>query len=135
MSRAARYDTLCWQSDNMEFCGTHTMAEFYGCNEAALNNPELIHAAMVEACGASGALVLGTCDHRFEPAGYTIVILLSESHASIHTYPEHGSCFIDLFTCGTTCKAEPFLAAMRVALVPVRTSVNTLQRGVCPFRG
>ena len=64
----------------------------------------------VEACGAT---LLNSARHVFPPDGMTIVMLLSESHASIHTYPEHNSCFVDLFTCGLDCQAEEFDAVLR----------------------
>ena len=58
----------------------------------------------------------------------TLVALLSESHASIHTYPEHNSCFVDLFTCGLSFHAERFDAVMRAYLSPSQVEVDTLIR-------
>ncbi len=43
--------------------------------------------------------VLEKAGHQFQPHGYTIMYLLSESHYSIHTYPEFQSCYIDIFCC------------------------------------
>jgi S-adenosylmethionine decarboxylase len=43
--------------------------------------------------------VVGEAGHQFSPHGYTQVYLLSESHFSIHTYPETASCHIDIFCC------------------------------------
>ena len=50
-----------------------------------------------------------------------MVLLLSESHASIHTYPEYNSCFVDLFTCGQKCSAEKFDMYLREYLKPKQT--------------
>ena len=47
-----------------------------------------------------------------------MVLILSESHASIHTYPEDRSCFVDFFTCGTDCLPENFDKTMREYLLP-----------------
>ena len=53
--------------------------------------------------------VVGRISHAFpEPGGgFTGVFLLSESHASVHTYPEHGYAAVDLFSCGERDPAPP----------------------------
>ena len=53
-----------------------------------------------DAVEKSKATILGNIEHKFEPHGYSLVLLISESHASLHTYPEENSLFIDFFTCG-----------------------------------
>ena len=63
------------------------------------NNEELKH-IMIDACKLTHATICDVSEKQFEPQGYTIAILLSESHASLHSYPECNSIFIDCFTCG-----------------------------------
>ncbi len=83
------------------------MAELCEIDKSQLNSAGtmrmLLEAAIVE-CGAT---VCGYAEKRFEPEGLTMVFLLEESHAAIHTYPERGALFLDIFTCG---KCEPMLA-------------------------
>jgi len=59
--------------------------------------------AMIEkvrqAIVASGHVILGKTDHVFEPQGYTVVWALAESHLAIHTYPEHGTAYLQLSSC------------------------------------
>ena len=57
-----------------------------------------------------------------------MVILLSESHASIHTYPEFNACFVDLFTCGEKCSSEYFDQALQSYLKPKLVNGRTLIR-------
>jgi S-adenosylmethionine decarboxylase len=85
--------------------------------------------AMDEAVKASGASILNRTFHIFPPNGLTAVYLLSESHASIHTYPEYGACFVDLFTCGENCSSEQFDRLMRVYLQPDQANVRKFARG------
>jgi S-adenosylmethionine decarboxylase len=52
------------------------------------------------AAAASGATVVQTISKKFEPQGVTVICLLSESHISIHTWPEEGKAAVDVYTCG-----------------------------------
>jgi len=64
-----------------------------------LTRLENIHPLMLSIVDACKLNVVGMCSHQFEPIGCTILYLLAESHLSIHTFPERGSCSLDLFTC------------------------------------
>lgn len=101
-----------------EFKGSHFVASYVGCNHDKLANVQALKAAFLLAVHACGATVLEAVDYVFPPEGLTMVALLSESHASIHTYPEHNACFIDLFTCGSSCDADKFDEALQEYLKP-----------------
>ncbi|TET06482.1 hypothetical protein E3J79_01835 [Candidatus Dependentiae bacterium] len=60
--------------------------------------------------------------------GSTIICILTESHASIHTYPEYNSCFVDLFTCGKHCSHEPFDTVLQKYLKPAIVQKRVLIR-------
>lgn len=111
-----------------DFVGRHFMASYVGCRPDSLEDVDCLEDAMQKAVRASGATLLNTARHVFPTGGTTIVMLLSESHASIHTYPEHDSCFVDLFTCGLECRPEEFDAVLRSYLRPNRTSASTCVR-------
>lgn len=111
-----------------QFKGTHFLASYCECDLEALSDVEGLAAAMKEAVEQSGATILNTSHWVFPPQGLTMVFLLSESHASIHTYPEHGACFVDLFTCGEKCSAEKFDIALRHHLKPKIVNQRTLIR-------
>ena len=114
--------------ESYEFTGRHLVANYFKCNHAALIRTADLIEAMKRAVEASGATLLETSQYVFPGSGMTAAMLLSESHASIHTYPEHDSCFIDLFTCGNTCSAEKFDEVMRQYLCPDRVSYKLLRR-------
>lgn len=111
-----------------EFVGRHFVASYYGCDVVALSNFRELKEIIKKASMAAGAQVLGESDYVFPPSGYTMVALLSESHASIHTYPEKQSCFVDLFTCGVNCSAEKFDEVLRDYLKPTSSSREFLVR-------
>lgn len=111
-----------------EFTGRHLIASYFGCDSEALTNKAKLTEAMKSAVKASGALLLNFVEHEFAEGGVTLVMLLAESHSSIHTYPEHGACFVDLFTCGHTCNAEKFDMVMRNYLKPEKVDRQILIR-------
>lgn len=115
-----------------KFMGRHLIVSYFGCDDRAIRDIPGLNNAMKEAVRASGATLLKSAGHVFPPDGMTSVFLLSESHASIHTYPEFGSCFVDLFTCGSACSAEKFDAALRGFLKPqeVHSRVLLRHRGI-----
>ena len=98
------------------------------CDQEALSDVQALAAAMNNAVEQCGATILEKSSYVFPPSGLTMVFLLSESHASIHTYPEHGACFVDLFTCGEKCSSEKFDTAMRAYLKPKNVTQRTLIR-------
>ena len=115
-------------SEEYQFEGNHFFASYLGCDANALNDPMKLLAVMDEAVEASGAKILDKIYYVFDPAGMTAVYLLSESHASIHTYPEHGACFIDLFTCGSHCSSQGFEAVLKAYLQPTEISADQFVR-------
>jgi S-adenosylmethionine decarboxylase len=111
-----------------EFSGRHLLASYSACDPAAIRDVAGLTAAFHAAVRASGATLLHAVEHTFPPYGMTAVAVLSESHASIHTYPEHESCFVDIFTCGNTCSVEAFDAALRKFLRPKKHSRRIICR-------
>ena len=80
--------------------GKHYLLNLYGCSFVLLDDERCLIDLLENAAAASGATVVQTISKKFEPQGVTVICLLSESHISIHTYPELGNCYVDIFTCG-----------------------------------
>jgi S-adenosylmethionine decarboxylase len=80
--------------------GKHYLLNLYGCSSVLLNDEHFLMDLLENAAIASGATVCQTIHKKFDPQGVTVLCLLSESHISIHTYPELGNCYVDIFTCG-----------------------------------
>jgi len=82
--------------------GRHILCEAYGCDPGVLNNRSIVEKIMVEAALETGAEVREVAFHQFSPQGVSGVVVISESHLAIHTWPELGYAAIDVFTCGDT---------------------------------
>jgi len=110
--------------------GRHVAMDTWGVDFDLLNNAELLKHHMVEAAEACGATVLSVQSKQFEPQGATVLVLLSESHLSIHTYPEKGFAALDCYTCGETVDPEIAIEFMVKMLKPEKTYSRKLIRGV-----
>lgn len=109
--------------------GTHLLADMSGIEPDLLTDCAAIERLLRAAALAAGAQVLHSHFHGFGPClGVTGVVLLAESHISIHTWPESGFAAADIFMCGT---AQPQLAldVIEEALQPECAEVRTVERG------
>ncbi|WP_116139677.1 adenosylmethionine decarboxylase [Trinickia diaoshuihuensis] len=84
--------------------GRHVLVDIADTRADVLNDASALVRALTRAARAEGTTVLGTIQHAFEPMGVTVLLLLSESHVSLHTYPREGRAFFDAFTCGVRCE-------------------------------
>ncbi|MBF0706286.1 MULTISPECIES: adenosylmethionine decarboxylase [Bacillales] len=96
----------------MDTMGRHVIAELWGCDIEKLNNMKFIEETFVEAALKSGAEVREVAFHKFAPQGVSGVVIISESHLTIHSFPEHGYASIDVYTCGDL---DPNVAANYIA--------------------
>lgn len=108
--------------------GRHCIYELQGGDPHLLDDEDFIKDAMKQAAEASGATLLGMVSHKFEPQGVTAVALLSESHISIHSWPEHGYAAVDAFTCGEHTNPEAACRSLREALKATSGSMKLLAR-------
>jgi S-adenosylmethionine decarboxylase len=84
----------------MKRLGRHILAEFSGCDREILNDLNAIESILTEAARRSRATIVDTVFHRYNPHGLSGVVVIAESHISIHTWPEYGYAAADFFTCG-----------------------------------
>lgn len=114
----------------MKPLGTHFLLDVAGAPFATLDDAVRIERALVDAVGAMGAKVLGIHIHRLMPQGISGVVVISESHLTIHTWPERGEAAVDLFTCGEASSARAAVEALAKALGAARARVEERLRGV-----
>jgi len=86
--------------------GTHILLEYWWCDPIILDDRASIRILMQEAAQATGARIVETVCTPYVPQGISVVVVIEESHLSIHTWPEASYAAVDLFTCGTKCKPE-----------------------------
>ena len=117
----------------METMGSHVISELWGCDFDKLNDVNHIERTFVDAAFKSGAEVREVAFHKFAPQGVSGVVIISESHLTIHSFPEHGYASIDVYTCGDL---DPNIAADYIAeALNAQTRENIeLPRGMGPVQ-
>lgn len=113
----------------MNALGKHFLLELNDCDRTLLNDINVIRDIMLAAAKESGATVLGESFHQFSPQGVSGVIIIAESHLSIHTWPEHGYAGADIFTCGTTVQPEKAAEVIIERMNPTSHSIMQIYRG------
>lgn len=112
----------------MNTFGRHLLVEYHGCDAEILNDFSKVQQLMVRAAEAAGATVVSKAFHRFTPQGVSGVVVIEESHLSIHTWPEYGYAAVDFYTCGD-CVPERAHELLRRELGSDRAEVMKVQRG------
>ncbi len=112
----------------MKATGDHVLMNGSDLDAELLDDAGRCSELLADAARAAGAEVVGSVRHRFEPQGVSVVLLLAESHISIHTFPEQRAVFVDIFTCGS---CAPELGAQHLAkAMGGRWTVQQLRREV-----
>ncbi|MCS6965521.1 MAG: adenosylmethionine decarboxylase [Candidatus Kapabacteria bacterium] len=114
----------------MQALGRQILIELYQCEPRILNSEEQIRAILVEATRRSGATIVSDTFHTFSPHGVSGVVVIAESHVSIHTWPEYGYAAVDVFTCGD--RIDPWVIAEHLhrELQAQSSSSMELKRGL-----
>jgi S-adenosylmethionine decarboxylase proenzyme len=95
-----------------------------------LNDPEFLRDSMVKAAKAGGLNILDIDVHRFEPHGVSAILVLMESHFSVHTWPEHGHFSVDIFSCGNEGDASKAMDEFLKLMESDIKEVKKFERGV-----
>jgi S-adenosylmethionine decarboxylase proenzyme len=79
------------------------------CADEFINNPDRVIDSVSSVATDCGLHIVNTCEHRFVPQGLTVILLLSQSHLAVHTWPEHRLMTVDLFVCQDCFDVQAFL--------------------------
>ena len=115
------------QRDGVMFAGMHLLVDLWGASN--LDDSALIDQVLRSAALEAGATILHSHFHTFTPnGGVSGVVVLAESHISIHTWPERGYAAVDIFMCGA-CNPYDAVPVLRAAFRPERVHVGEQRRG------
>lgn len=117
MENAARLGTLCH-------------IDVSGISPQTLDNLDYLKEVLRTAANKANVSVLSMAEHRFKPQGTTLMLLLSESHLTIHTWPEYEAAAIDFFTCGPRENIKAGVDYIIDALTPKKSSITYVERTI-----
>ena len=100
----------------MKILGRHLLAELVDCDSELLTDSEKLERAMKDAARIAGATVVDSVFHRYNPQGLSGIVVIAESHISIHTWPEYKYAAVDCFTCGSNVDPGKALSCLKEAL-------------------
>lgn len=109
------------------YLGTHFIAEFFGCKR--IKNSKFVECALFKAAKAANVKVIDSKFHKFTPYGLTGYLLITESHISIHTWPEFNYAAVDVFTCGVHTMPEKAIAYLKKVFKASEVKIKKITRG------
>lgn len=110
--------------------GTHLLVEMKDCNPAVIRNLEEVRDALVSAAREAKATIVDISFHEFNPFGISGMVVIAESHLSIHTWPEYNYAAVDIFTCGDIIKPEVAAVYLIERFESKSPSVVEMKRGI-----
>ena len=113
----------------MKTLGYHTLIELCGCDPERLKRVPAVRLWMLEAARLANGTVVSDVFHEFSPWGVSGVVVIAESHLTIHTWPEHGYAAVDVFSCSARLKQSAVRAHLKKMLGARRVTSVRLRRG------
>ena len=109
--------------------GRQTLVELYGCDAETLRDHATLRARMIDAVREAGGTYVTDVFHHFSPHGVSGVIVIAESHVTLHTWPEHRYAAADIFTCSASFAHELFVQRLQEAVQAERVDTRQVERG------
>lgn len=111
--------------------GRQLTIDYYDCRREALSNCAALEEAFVSAARVSGATVISASFHAFEPQGISGVVIIAESHFTVHAWPEHDYAAVDIFSCGEHIDFKKAMDVLAVFLGSGHVVVSSdINRGI-----
>jgi S-adenosylmethionine decarboxylase len=110
--------------------GTHLLIELRECNPKILRNLEKVRNAMISAAKKAKATIIDTSFREFSPFGISGIVVIAESHFTIHTWPEYSYAAVDIFTCGDTIRPEVAASCLIEKFECKNPSIVEMKRGI-----
>ena len=132
ISRRRACGTGAKGGSSLHALGRHLLVELHGCHPESLKKVDVVKDILVGAARACGATIVDIAFHEFNPFGVSGVVIIAESHLSIHTWPEYRYAAVDIFTCGDVIKPEAAAAYIATRFRCKNPSIVEMKRGLIP---
>lgn len=116
----------------MKVLGRHALVDLYECDPALLDNLDHVKSVLTGVTEKLDLTVVQSVFHRFSPQGVSGVIVIAESHLSVHTWPEHGYAAFDLYSCDEATPLDQLPELLKQGFKGNRVEVKKHMRGFVP---
>ena len=110
--------------------GKHLLIELRECNSEVLKSLEKVRKILISAAKEAKATIINNSFHEFNPFGISGVVVIAESHFTIHTWPEYGYAAVDIFTCGEIIQPELAVSYLVKKFECKNPSIVEMKRGI-----
>src|SRR5262245_14911454 len=107
----------------------HTLFEFEGCETGRILRAPLVRRVLMRAVTDAGGTIVKAVFHNFSPYGVSGVVVITESHVTVHTWPEFGYAAVDVLSCNARLNHAAIATALRVAFRAERVRHRSFRRG------
>ena len=114
----------------MRTLAQHSLLEFYDCNPARLEHSRQVRELLCDSVLRGGGTIVKAVFHNFSPHGVSGVVVITESHVTIHTWPEYNYAAVDIFSCSERLDHKAIRNQLKKALCARRVTSKSIRRGV-----
>lgn len=113
--------------------GRQLAIEYYKCSPNALTRADRVEASLIKAANESNARIVSSSFHKFSPQGVSGVVVIAQSHFTIHAWPEHDYAAVDIFVCDDCIDLETAVNSMQASFGAENVVISSdLNRGIVP---
>src|SRR5438445_6150324 len=113
----------------MRALSQHSLLEFYNCDPSLLKRARAVKKLLCDAVREGGGTIVKAVFHNFSPYGVSGVVVITESHVTIHTWPEHAYAAVDIFSCSEKLDHQAIRSRLKQKLRSRRVTGKSFQRG------
>lgn len=125
--------TACFPDSGFAL-GRHITIEYYDCASEVLLDKDGVESILLKAAKESGATIISSSFHQFEPQGVSGVVIIAESHFTVHAWPEHNYAAVDIFTCADNIDLDTAIHSIEFQFSSRRVFISSDQnRGILQF--
>jgi len=114
----------------MRGLGRHLVIDLYQVSPSVLKDSEFLLKLLERAASESGATIIKSFAHRFSLQGVSCVVVIGESHVTIHTWPEKNYAALDFFSCSSLIDLDKAIRIILTGLNTQTCQITSIERGI-----
>jgi len=105
------------------------IVDLYDC-QSDLDDEEFLRSTLESAANKVNAKIIQRITQKYSPSGISVILILAETHISLHTWPEYGYAALDIFICGEGKNPETAWEVVKDSMKPASFKINRIVRTI-----